>query len=417
MSLLRELPQILEDAKKEYEECPAEDYFPVERYGEGEPENIFAQGECLSFMKYLLEEKDMAGKISVIYVDPPFFTKMKHSAVINSPEDELVKAHAYSDSWRPEDYYRMLAARLYAMKDLLREDGCIWVHLDWHAAHYTKILLDEIFGENNFINEVIWTYKSGGSSKKHFARKHDNLLFYSKSKKYYFEPQKEKSYNRGFKPYRFKGVEEFEDEKGWYTMVNMKDVWNIDMVGRTSSERTGYATQKPEALIARIIESCSRPGDICADFFAGSGTCASAALGMGRSFISCDSGDLACEMAIRRLEGKNISFDFYKNVEIIEENSIDISVSNDIINVGAYQKSDRFIDMWSIDPDYDGKIHKPKSVFKRSKKEIETELKLEKEQISLFDSPESKVRLGEYVSIVIYDVTGSRKHYVVGAEK
>lgn len=103
--------------------------------------------------------------------------------------------------------------------------------------------MDEIFGEDNFVNEIIWHYKSGGSGKRHFSRKHDTILVYSKTKKYYFLPDKEKSYNRGFKPYRFKGVKEYKDDMGWYTMVTMKDVWNVDMVGRTSSERTGYATQ------------------------------------------------------------------------------------------------------------------------------------------------------------------------------
>ena len=125
------------------------------------------------------------------------------------------------------------------MRDLLSDTGCLWVHLDWHAVHYVKVILDQIFGEKNFINEIIWTYKSGGANKRNFARKHDTLLFYSKTDNYIFNPQTEKSYNRGLRPYRFKGVEEYEDETGWYTIVNMKDVWSIDMVGRTSSERTG----------------------------------------------------------------------------------------------------------------------------------------------------------------------------------
>jgi adenine specific DNA methylase Mod len=200
-----------------------------------------------------------------------------------------------------EEYLRMLAVRLFLMKELLSEDGCLWVHLDWHSVHYVKVLLDEIFGEKNFINEVIWNYKSGGVSKNYFARKHDTLLFYAKSPKYYFKAQQEKSYNRDFKPYRFKGVAEYRDEIGWYTMVNMKDVWQINMVGRTSAERTGYATQKPEQLIDRILESCTREGDLCADFFGGSGTLAAAADRMGRKWISCDIGDLSAINSHKRL--------------------------------------------------------------------------------------------------------------------
>ncbi|MDR0423965.1 MAG: site-specific DNA-methyltransferase, partial [Clostridiales Family XIII bacterium] len=107
--------------------------------------------------------------------------------------------------------------------------------------------------------------------------------------------------NRGLKPYRFKGVKEYKDEGGWYTMVNMKDVWQLDMVGRTSAERTGYATQKPEALIARILESCTKEGDLCADFFCGSGTLGAAAEKLGRRWLMCDSGRLAAVNAHKRM--------------------------------------------------------------------------------------------------------------------
>ena len=109
--------------------------------------------------------------------------------------DENISIPAYTDKWEEgeAEYLRMLCSRLIAMKKLLTKDGCLWVHLDWHISHYTKILLDEIFGHNNFVNEIVWTYKSGGSSKRHFSRKHDTLLFYSKTKQYYFKPQKEKS--------------------------------------------------------------------------------------------------------------------------------------------------------------------------------------------------------------------------------
>ena len=112
---------------------------------------------------------------------------------------------------------------------------------------------------------------------------------------------KEKSYNRGMKPYCFQGVEEFQDEQGWYTMVNMKDVWTIDMVGRTSAERTGYATQKPEKLLERIVEACSDPGDLCADFFAGSGSFGAVCSKMGRNWIMCDESPLAISSEIARL--------------------------------------------------------------------------------------------------------------------
>lgn len=403
----------MEEAKKEYEESKSCDFFPAERYGE-ESGNILAHGDCLPFIKYLMKEKDMKGKVSLIYADPPFFTKAKYSA--NIPEAGT-KTEAYSDRWEDGhfEYYKMLCTRFLAMKDLLAEDGSIWIHLDWHAVHYVKILMDEIFGEENFVNEVIWQYKSGGSTKKHFARKHDTLLFYSKSRKYYFSPQKEKSYNRGYKPYRFKGVEEFEDELGWYTMVNMKDVWSIDMVGRTASERTGYATQKPEALLSRIIQSCSRPGDICADFFSGSSTLGVCAAKAGRRFICCDSGDLAVEMSVKRLHGAGASFDVYKNSDLIVKKCDDILVNSDIIRISVCEKNTEPVDMWSVDPDYDGIIHRAVYVFKRSKKDIETEFRLNDKQMSMFECP--GIRLGTVVSILVYSITGERKHAVLDVDR
>ena len=139
---------------------------------------------------------------------------------------------------------------------------------------------------------------------------------YSKSSKYKFNPLKEKSYNRQFKPYKFKGIEEFEDEIGWYTLVNMKDVWNIDMVGRTSRERTGYATQKPEALLERIISASTSEGDLCGDFFSGSGTLAAACENLGRKFILCDESKLAVESCIERMAKKDASFQVFNELEL-----------------------------------------------------------------------------------------------------
>ena len=130
----------------------------------------------------------MSGKINLIYIDPPFFSKAAYDAVINIKSSDgkkkcSVKYFAYDDIWRRDmtGYLKMLCQRLLLMKELLAEDGTIWVHLDWHAVHYVKIFMDEIFGEDNFVNEIIWHYKSGGSGKRHFSRKHDTILVYSLS--------------------------------------------------------------------------------------------------------------------------------------------------------------------------------------------------------------------------------------------
>ena len=256
-------------------------------------ENILFHGDNME----ILNELRGSERFSMIYIDPPFFTGADKEANMNR-DGALVKETAYKDNWGTlEEYLHAMALRI-----MLMRDGLFFLHVDWHAIHYARLLMDEIFGQDRFINEIIWQYKSGGSSKTRFARKHDNILMYSKTAKYKFFIQKEKSYNRGLKPYRFKGVEEFQDEVGWYTMVNMKDVWSIDMVGRTSAERTGYATQKPEKLMERIIECSTEEGDLVGDFFCGSGSLGVSAAKLGRRFVMADTGNLAIEVAKKRLD-------------------------------------------------------------------------------------------------------------------
>ncbi|MBR6025830.1 MAG: site-specific DNA-methyltransferase [Firmicutes bacterium] len=251
------------------------------------------KGDNLKVMQGL---KD--GCVDFIYLDPPFFSEADYYSGKTQGRKKL-----FEDRWHGiDDYLDFLRPRLIEMKRLLKDTGLIAVHLDWHAVHYVKVLMDEVFGYNRFVNEIIWAYKSGGASKKSFARKHDNILLYSKGKNYYFVPQKEKSYNRGFKPYHFKGVKEYQDENGWYTLVNQKDIFNIDMVGRTSSERTGYATQKPEALLTMLLKSCCPVGGTAADFFAGSGTLGAAAQSCGCDFILCDENDDAIKTMEKRFE-------------------------------------------------------------------------------------------------------------------
>ena len=316
MSLISNFAQIAEESRIEYENMKEAKLEPYELFGElCENDNMLAFCDNGAFMRYMRDSADMGGKVKMIYIDPPFFSKANYEATLSvadsaSGEGRKVRHLAYEDVWEKgmEDYIKMMATRLFFIKDLLAEDGTVWVHLDWHSVHYVKILMDEIFGDRNFINEIIWQYKSGGSSKKHFARKHDNILVYGKSSKYYLKLPKEKSYNRGLKPYKFKGVEEFCDDIGWYTMVNMKDVWNIDMVGRTARERTGYATQKPEALLTRIIEAASCEGDIVGDFFCGSGTLAAAAEKLGRRWICCDSSPVAIASCVKRFLANEVKF-------------------------------------------------------------------------------------------------------------
>ena len=282
--------------------------------------NELRLGDNLEYMKELLG-RGYAGSFRMIYIDPPFFTRSSFNASLSVRDSagsgRKIHHLAYDDKFdRDLAYYiENMTARLLMMRDLLADDGLMWIHLDWHSAHYIKLVLDELMGEKSFVNEIIWCYKSGGSGKKHFARKHDTILVYSKTDDYYINVPKEKSYNRDRKPYRFRGVSEYKDENGWYTMVNMKDVWSIDMVGRTSAERTGYATQKPLELMRRIIEASTEEGDLVGDFFCGSGSLMEAAHLTGRAWSGCDSEELAAAMTRRRLAKAGASFLFTRQDE------------------------------------------------------------------------------------------------------
>lgn len=261
-------------------------------------------------------------KLDLIYIDPPFFTMSDYINRVElefQGEKRVIEYKAYSDIWSSfEDYLEMLTIRLILMKELLSDKGSIYLHVDFRTVHYLKVIMDEIFGVDNFLNEIIWSYKSGGTSNRYFSRKHDSILFYSKTKDYIFNPIKEKSYNRNYKPYRFKGVEEFQDELGWYTMVNSKDVWEINMVGRTSKERVGYETQKPEKLLEKIILASTDENSIVADFFAGSGTTLAVANRLGRQWVGSDMSKSSILTIKKRISKSN-----YKEIhsEGIFENS------------------------------------------------------------------------------------------------
>lgn len=310
IDLIRILPEIIEESRIQAEKIinGKNIEFNIERINYTNPKensNILYKSDNIHAMKDLLS-KGYGSKIDLIYIDPPFYSNAdyKHRIeVMDEDKKQAIETFGYTDTWEEgiKEYLDMLTIRLFLMKELLSERGSIYIHLDYRTVHYVKIIMDSIFGIENFLNEIIWAYKSGGTSSKYFSRKHDNILIYTKTKDYIFNPQKEKSYNRDFKPYRFKNVKEYEDEIGWYTLVNLKDVWQINMVGRTSKERVGYRTQKPENLLERIILSSSTEESIVADFFGGSGTTAIVAQKNNRRWISSDMGHISTGIMRKRL--------------------------------------------------------------------------------------------------------------------
>lgn len=191
------------------------------------------------------------------------------------------------------------------MHRLLSETGSLLVHLDWRTVHYAKVMLDTLFSRDNFLNEIIWHYRTGGRCSHWFARKHDSILFYAKNKgKHTFNVL------RGGK-FRTDGLNIDEDGRPYKSTKKgrlyfhpdgpaITDVWDIPFLSTVSNERTGYPTQKPEALLDRIIQAASNPGDVVADFFCGSGTTLTVAARTDRRFIGCDIESAAVEIAKNR---------------------------------------------------------------------------------------------------------------------
>src|SRR5690625_3041460 len=179
--------------------------------------------------------------------------------------------------------------RLIEMHRVLKDTGSIYLHMDYRLVHYLKVEMDKVFGEHNFVNEIIWEYGMGGSGNRTFAKKHDNILFYSKSERYTFNLQYEPATSQ-----RLKGQ-----------MKKMTDVWDIPTINNMARERVGYNTQKPRELLERVIKASSNTGDVVADFFRGSGTTMKVAKELGRNYIGCDINPRAIEITQDRLDKLN----------------------------------------------------------------------------------------------------------------
>ena len=202
-------------------------------------------------------------------------------------------------------YLCWLGIRLLEMQRLLRPDGSLYLHID-HSTHaYVKLALDAIFGAANFRNEIVWYYKTGGISKRWFGRKHDTILFYSKGDSYCFNPQQEKSYLAH--KYGFSNLDIEQDERGYFRHVAMRDVWDIPALRGNQPEATGYPTQKPLALVERIIKASSNEADIVLDPFCGSGTTAIAAERLGRQWLAMERWHGAYAMLVARLEAEGLA--------------------------------------------------------------------------------------------------------------
>lgn len=301
------------------------EYYPAQEkefYGDKNSKdfNKLFWGDNLQVLANLL--KEYRGKVDLIYIDPPFDSKADYikkvqlkGEKIEGVAQSLFEEKQYTDIWEKDEYLQFMYERLLLMRELLSDTGSIYLHYDWHKNGYMRLMMDEIFGEENFLNEIIWNYISGGISDRFFARKHDNLLLYAKSAnlKYTFNVQKERK--------KVVAKEKIlRDEKGefvWYIRPNtnpkvpqgvksyldkfVQDVWEIPIENPQAETRTDYPTQKPEALLERIIKVSSNEGDIVADFFVGSGTTPAVAQKLGRRWLACDINLGAIQTTAKRL--------------------------------------------------------------------------------------------------------------------
>ena len=337
-TIKKEQPELNWTGKRPFKET---NFYPAqlkEKYGKEKQGwiNKLFWGDNLQVMSHLL--KEYRGKINLIYIDPPFDSKADYKKKIEiknnkKTESNVIEEKQYTDIWTNDEYLQFMYERLIILKELLAEDGSIYVHCDWHKSHHLRLIMDEIFGTNNFKNEIIWSYRTGGSSKTFWSQKHDNILFYTKSNKYTFNIQKEKSYTKckfrkaGVIDYGKGEAEFFEDENGVYNVVNCRDVWEISYINSQSRERVNYPTQKPEELIERIIQASSNPGDIVFDCFMGSGTTQTVAMKLGRKFIGADINLGSIHTTTKRLinESKNLeSNNIYTGFEIYNVNNYEL---------------------------------------------------------------------------------------------
>ena len=309
---------------------------------DGQWMNRLVYGDNLLAMQALLAGAPATGlpslrsKVDLIYIDPPFDSKADYRTKINLPgvdieqKPTVIEQFAYADTWKEGSvsYLKMMYPRLVLMRELLSNKGTLYLHIDWHIGHYVKILLDEIFGKENFRNEIIWKYTGSLQPKYDFARKHDVVFRYSKSDIVTFSPV--------YVPYSQGTISRFdhEDEFGRYKITYrdgkeyktymkegkpIEDVWiddilDIPIVMKNARENVDYSTQKPEALLERIIKASSNEGDLVCDFFGGSGTTAAVAERLGRRWITTDIGKPATLVMRKRFIDQEVNPFLYQAI-------------------------------------------------------------------------------------------------------
>jgi DNA modification methylase len=350
-----------------------------------ETENRLFLGDNLSLMNALLA--DYEGRINLMYADPPFFTNRNYPARIGRGEDsrrpeQWQMTEGYHDNWHGLDsYLDFLYQRLAVMYRLLAPNGTLYLHLDWHADSYARLLLDELFGAEHLLNEIIWAYHGPSPIRRAFNRKHDTILAYVKGEDYTFnvdavrEPYNENTV-RTFNSSSKAGFGKVPDlERGKVP----EDWWYFPVVARLHNERTGYPTQKPIALLERIVLASSNVEDLIADFFCGSGTTPFVASKHRRNFLACDETFRALHTTRSRLADLSTPFSLERDTTtafplLPAPKSLKLDISDDMICL----KTKLELDYWEVDPNWDGITFKSAAQAKRPTRNghIPNELKI-----------------------------------------
>lgn len=344
--IIKGFPELRWTGKRPYRSTQ---YYPAqlrERYGKEKNNwiNKIFWGDNLQVMSHLM--KDYRGKIDLVYIDPPFDSKADYKKKIvikgvgkteNNPSSFEEKQ--YGDIWTNDEYLQFMYERLIIIRDLLSDTGALYLHCDYHKSHQLKLILDELFGQNNFRNEIIWSYSTLGRPNDRFAQKHDSIFVYGKTVNTYFNVEGAKiPYTEEYIKSHFRDVDEngkqcrkrFDAGKWrtYYPDAGMipNDVWDIPYENSMSKNRLDYPTQKPEALLERIIKSATKEGDIVFDCFMGSGTTQAVSMKFGRRFIGADINLGSIQTTTKRLI--SVSREIDENTEI--------STGFEVYNVNNY---------------------------------------------------------------------------------
>lgn len=295
----------------------------LETISDGDDAVRLLEGDNVTALSALIAE---GTRVELAYLDPPFYTQRTHHRTKRTKNRRTGRidrtSHlAFDDRWPTfESYLLALRQRLALIREVLTDDGCVVIHVDPNTSHYVKVMCDDLFGVDAFASEIIWRYRRWPAKTKNFQRVHDVLLRYVR------DPQQAPRFHQLYEPLAASTQATWgnakqlavTDESGRRLRSSktankspgtpLGDVWEISVIAPVAKERTGYPTQKPEALLRRIIESCSLPGDTVLDPYVGSGTTAVVAAATGRSAIGIDASPEAIDVAAARLGAKKLSF-------------------------------------------------------------------------------------------------------------